>query len=126
MHLSRASVEALDGSQEPVEEMKATFSERRQYMVERLNNMPGATCVEPKGAFYAFPNISSTFGKSCASGEITNAVDFCKHLLQEKLVACVPGSGFGAEGFIRLSYAASMDAIKEALDRIEEWLSGLN
>ena len=63
--------------------------------------MPGVTCVEPKGAFYAFPNTSSTFGNH-ARLEITNAVDFCKHLLQEKLVACVPGSGFGAEGFIRL------------------------
>ena len=120
-----ASIEALSGSQEPVETMRTAFSERRQYMIERLNAIEGITCVEPDGAFYAFPNISATFGKSSESGKITNAVEFCQNLLQEQLVACVPGSGFGAEGFVRLSYATSMDAITKALDRIEAFVNSL-
>ena len=98
-----ASVEAIKGSQAPVAEMLAAFSERRRYMIERLNAMPGVSCVEPDGAFYAFPNISAFFGKESSSGSINNAVDFCEKLLKDKLVACVPGSGFGANDYIRLS-----------------------
>ena len=120
-----ASIEALSGSQAPVDTMCVAFSERRQYMIQRLNSIEGISCVEPDGAFYAFPNISATFGKSSQSGKITNAVEFCQNLLQEQLVACVPGSGFGAEGYVRLSYATSMDAITKAIDRIEAFISSL-
>mgnify|MGYP001158438099 CR=1 FL=1 len=120
-----ASVEALEGPQDAVDEMRTAFAERRSYMIQRLNAIPGISCVEPDGAFYAFPNISETFGKASESGQITNAVEFCQNLLQEQLVACVPGSGFGAEGFVRLSYATSMDAITKALDRIEAFVHSL-
>ena len=119
-----ASIEALSGSQAPVDTMCVAFSERRQYMIQRLNSIEGISCVEPDGAFYAFPNISATFEAS-QSGKMTNAVEFCQNLLQEQLVACVPGSGFGAEGYVRLSYATSMDAITKAIDRIEAFVLSL-
>ena len=121
-----ASLEALNGSQDVVETMRQAFAERRGYMINRLNNIEGISCVEPDGAFYAFPNISATFGKTSQAGAITNAVEFCQSLLQEQLVACVPGSGFGAEGYIRLSYATSMDAITTALDRLEDFVQSLS
>ncbi|RAP26962.1 hypothetical protein DID78_06475 [Candidatus Marinamargulisbacteria bacterium SCGC AG-343-D04] len=121
-----ASVEAISGSQEPVEVMRTAFAERRKVMVDRLNSCDGVSCVEPQGAFYAFPNISQSFGKVSKGGaKITDAVTFCEAFLKEEMVACVPGSGFGAEGFIRLSYATSMEAINEALDRLTRFLSTL-
>ncbi len=120
-----ASLEAIQGSQEVVDTMKEAFVERRKVLVDGLNALPGITCIEPKGAFYAFPNISATFGKTCESGTITDAVSFCECLLKEALVACVPGSGFGAEGYIRLSYATSMENITAALERIGSFLESL-
>ncbi len=120
-----ASLEAVRGSQEVVAKMKQSFQERRQALIEGLNDLPGVSCIEPKGAFYAFPNISSSFGKRCESGVIQDAVTFCEYLLQEQLVATVPGSAFGAEGYIRLSYATSMDQIQEALKRLSVFMNGL-
>ena len=120
-----ASLEAVRGSQEVVAKMKQSFQERRQVLIEGLNDLPGVSCIEPKGAFYAFPNISSSFGKRCKSGVIQDAVTFCEYLLQEQLVASVPGSAFGAEGYIRLSYATSMDQIQEALKRLSVFMNGL-
>ncbi len=120
-----ASLEAISGSQDAVTTMRKAFSERRHVMISRLNEIEGISCVSPQGAFYAFPNISSAFGKQSPAGKITDAVSFCEALLQDQLVACVPGSGFGAEGFIRLSYATSMEAINEALDRIETFFKSL-
>jgi len=110
----------------PIDDMRASFVERRNIMVKRLNTIPGISCLTPQGAFYAFPNISGLFGKVSSSGPITDSVLFCKYFLKEKLVACVPGSGFGAEGYIRLSYATSMDAIQTALDKLEEWVNTLS
>jgi aspartate aminotransferase len=120
-----AAIEALNGSQEAVATMRKAFDERRQYAVNRLNKINNISCLMPQGAFYAFPNISGCFGKKSKSGTINNAADFCEFLLKESLVACVPGSGFGGEGFIRLSYATSMALIKEALDRLEAWVKTL-
>jgi len=121
-----ASLAAFDGDDSDVEIMKKAFVERKKVMVSRLNSIPGVTCLDPQGAFYAFPNISGLIGKKSSSGEIKDSVSFCTLFLQDKLVACVPGSGFGAEGYIRLSYATSMDAINTALDRLEEWVSELS
>jgi aspartate aminotransferase len=121
-----ASIEAIDNTESKVMEMKQEFDKRRVCMVDGLNKIDGLTCSEPQGAFYAFPDISSFFGKKCKSGQIMNSADFCKYLLQEVHVACVPGSGFGSEGFIRLSYATSMEAIKEGLSRLEDWIKSLN
>ena len=121
-----ASLEAIQGPQDAVTTMRNEFVKRRDVMIERLNQIPGITCVKPQGAFYAFPNISSTFGKKSPSGNvITDAKTFCECFLEEHLVACVPGSGFGAEGYVRLSYAASMDDINEALNRLKRFVETL-
>ena len=120
-----ASVEAIQGNQDAAKHMKTAFAKRRKIMIDGLNNIAGIRCIEPSGAFYAFPNISSTFGKQAKEGAITDSVSFCEHLLKEQLVACVPGSGFGAEGFIRMSYATSEDAINQALERIETFIQSL-
>jgi aspartate aminotransferase len=121
-----ASITALTGPETAIDEMRRHFIKRRSVMVSRLNAIPGISCIMPQGAFYAFPNISGLFGKSTPSGPITDSVSFCKHFLTDALVACVPGSGFGAEGYVRLSYATSMDAINTALDRLEKWVSTLS
>tara|TARA_B100000427_G_C15519914_1_gene599828 strand:- start:10335 stop:11567 length:1233 start_codon:yes stop_codon:yes gene_type:complete len=120
-----ASLEAVEGSQHVVMDMKNSFQERRKVLIEGLNALPGVSCLEPKGAFYAFPNISAAFGKRCDSGVIQDAVTFCEFLLKEQLVATVPGSAFGSEGYIRLSYATSMDNIKEALNRLSIFMNRL-
>ena len=122
-----ASIAALEGDDSAVETMKVSFNERRKLMVEKLNAIDGVTCVVPQGAFYAFPNISALFGTTTPEGtEIVDSVSFCKAFLQEKLVACVPGSGFGAEGYIRLSYATSNQAIEDAISRLSEFVGSLS
>ncbi|MBV8206585.1 MAG: pyridoxal phosphate-dependent aminotransferase [Acidobacteria bacterium] len=109
-----AGAEALRGDQDSVERMRAQFERRRDYVVERLNRIPGFSCRMPKGAFYVFPNITGTGWKS---KEIASA------LLEEAGVACLSGTAFGefGEGYIRLSVANSIENITAALDRIEEW-----
>lgn len=116
-----AAITAIESDDSLIEHMVAAFSERRSYMVKRLNAIPGITCNEPFGAFYAFPNISGLFGKTSPSGTLTGSLDFCERLLEDAQVACVPGAAFGAEGFVRLSYATSMDVIEKGLDRLEKW-----
>jgi aspartate/methionine/tyrosine aminotransferase len=110
-----AGIEALRGPQDAVDKMCAAFDERRKVIVEELNAIPGFTCVMPKGAFYAFPNITGT-GKS--AGELQD------HLLNEVGVATVAGTAFGAlgEGYIRFSYASSLENIQEALRRVRTLL----
>lgn len=109
---------ALEGSQEPVREMVEEFRKRRDYVCERLNRMKGVSCLVPGGAFYIFLNISGT-GK--------NAEEFTRYLLHEANVAVVPGTAFGAcgEGYIRISYATSMENLEKAMDRIERALDHL-
>lgn len=111
-------VAALTGSQEPVEEMKKQYRRRREIIVEGLNSIKNVSCMSPKGAFYAFANISRTGLKSR---------DFAIRLLQEKHVVVVPGTGFGegGEGFVRLSYATSEENIVEGLKRIKEFVESL-
>lgn len=106
--------------------MVRQFSERREYMVERVNNIPGFKALMPKGAFYVFVNISGVMGRSTPKGaEIKSALDFSKYLLEDKLAAVVPGEAFGAPCYIRLAYATDMDSIKKGLDRIEEFVREL-
>ena len=95
--------------------MARAFDERRRYLVEALNAIPGVSCVEPGGAFYAFPNISKT-GLSAKEME--------KGLLEEAGVAAIAGTSFGryGEGYLRLSYANSLENIQEAVGRIASWL----
>lgn len=116
----KASAEALIGPQDAVSAMVKEFDKRRVCMVERLNSIKGITCLRPNGAFYAFPNITSLLGRNFNGKILENSSDVASFLLDEVKVALVPGSAFGAEGYMRLSYAASMDKIKEGLDRIEK------
>jgi len=121
-----AALEAITGPQDSVTMMVKAFDERRTYLVERLNSMDGVTCVKPKGAFYAFPDFSAHYGKSWNGKAISNSVELSDFLLEEMKVGVVPGAGFGADRNLRISYATSMEAIKKALDRIEEGLGKLS
>jgi aspartate aminotransferase len=121
-----AAVAALEGPQQPVEMMRREFDKRRVVIVEKLRAIPGVTCYDPDGAFYAFPDFSAYFGKRTPAGKIVeNDVQLCDYLLDEGKVAVVPGSGFGAPGHARLSYATSMDAIVKGVDRVAGALAKL-
>ena len=113
-----AANEALRGPQDSVAMMKEAFKERRDWLVDALNAIPGISCVKPNGAFYAFPNISS-FG--------IKSYDFCDRLLTEAGVAAAWGTSFGrcGEGFFRISYATSLDNLKEAVSRIADFTAKL-
>jgi aspartate aminotransferase len=122
----KASVEALIGPQKEVEKMVSAFAQRRNYIVDRLNKMPGVSCYKPVGAFYVFPNFSSYYGKSYQGKKIENSTGLADYFLDVAKVAVVPGVEFGADPFERLSYATSMEDIKEGLNRIEEALKKLS
>jgi len=115
----RAALAALTGPQDPVRKMAAEFGKRRDYMIERLNRIPGITCLKPHGAFYAFPNVSGIIGKTYHGKKIRTSMELTELLLTEARVAVLPGSPFGAENYLRLSYATSMKNIAAGLDRIE-------
>jgi aspartate aminotransferase len=120
----KASVEALNGRQDTIEEMRREFDQRRKYMVEKLNQIKGVSCLKPAGAFYAFPNVSKILEKGVKYNgkRIINSFDLADFILKEAEVALIPGSAFEAEGYLRLSYATSMEDVKEGLDRIENIL----
>ncbi|MCC2669384.1 MAG: L-aspartate aminotransferase apoenzyme [Armatimonadetes bacterium] len=107
-------VVALRGPQECVEEMRQAFQQRRDYIVGRLNSMPGVSCVNPDGAFYVLPNISGLTSSAFPDGDAIT-----EYLLNEARIAVVPGSGFGVPQNIRLSYATSMANIEKGMDRLE-------
>ena len=121
----KASLEALMGSQDEVDRMVTAFAQRRNYIVDRLNKIPGVSCYKPAGAFYVFPNFSSYYGKSYQGKKISNSSQLADFLLDVAKVAVVPGIEFGADPFERLSFATSLENIKEGLDRIEKALSEL-
>lgn len=117
-----AALEAYNGEQETVEEMRKVFEERRNYMVDRINSIAGVSCRKPEGAFYVMMNIKEVFGREICGKVINTSDDFCEVLLENSLVALVPGSGFGIEGYVRWSYATSMENIEKGLDRLEDFL----
>ncbi|HSB05207.1 MAG TPA: pyridoxal phosphate-dependent aminotransferase [Thermodesulfobacteriota bacterium] len=121
----KAAVEAFNGPQHEVGKMVSAFGQRRDYIVDRLNSIKGISCYKPIGAFYVFPNFSSYHGKSYQGKKIVNSTDLAAFLLEVARVAVVPGIEFGADAFQRLSYATSMEEIKEGLNRIEEALKKL-
>jgi aspartate aminotransferase len=121
----KASLAALKGPQDEIEKMRQEFDRRRQAIVKLLNAIPGVQCQSPDGAFYAFPNISKLFGKSMAGRRINGSTDFATVLLEEAKVAVVPGADFGADAYIRLSYATSMANIEKGVGRIAEFASKL-
>lgn len=118
-----ATVAALSGGKEEIEYMKSEFKKRRDYMVERINSIPGVSCKTPHGAFYVVMNISQLKGKTLGGKHIVTSDDFADVLLDKAKVALVPCSGFGADDFVRWSYATSMDNIKVGLDRLEAFLT---
>ena len=120
-----ATVEALNGTQEIVEEMRLEFEKRRNYFYDAITSLDGITCYKPEGAFYLFPNIRHYFGKSTEVMKIEHSFDLSMYLLYEAKVATVPGSSFGAEGFLRLSYATSMENLIEGFERIKKALAKL-
>jgi aspartate aminotransferase len=122
----KAAVEALKGPQEAVENMRKEFEARRNLIVDSLNAIEGVKCFKPMGAFYVFPNISCSFGKKTPSKKlIDSSLSFSEALLEEVKVGVVPGAEFGAEGYIRLSYATSRENIKKGLERIKEFIASL-
>jgi aspartate aminotransferase len=112
----KGGVAALTGPQDHLPKWIAEYSKRRAYAWQRLNAMPGITCVNAKGAFYLFPNISGTGLRSA---------DFCARLLEQEKVAAVPGIAFGADDCIRLSYATGMANIEKGLERMDRFVRSL-
>jgi aspartate aminotransferase len=117
----KAAVEALLGPQDSIPVMLAEYKRRRDFVVSRLNQIPGITCAMPKGAFYAYPNISSAFGKA----GIKDSMDFAEQLLEKASVAAVPGAAFGSDEYLRISYATSMGELERGLERIDQFVRGL-
>ena len=116
-----AAEAALTGDQSCIDPMVAAFKERGKVVADGLNRIPGVKCLQPTGAFYAFPDCREAIRALHAAGKIPAATDvsFCEYLMaQPQGVAAVPGSAFGAEGYLRISFATSMDNIRKAVDRI--------
>ena len=120
----KAALAALTAPQDQVETMRQAFEERRDYMVKRMNQIEGISCIKPEGAFYVMMNVEKVVGKELFGQVIHSDDDFASLFLKYGKVAVVPGGGFGAPNFIRWSYAASMDNIKAGLDRLEMFLQG--
>ena len=117
-----AAVEALSGPQGDVEVMRQAFEKRRDYMVEHLNYLPGISCLKPQGAFYVMMNITEWIGKTLYGEEIRDEGHFASLLLTKGKVCLVPSTGFGMPGFLRWSYATSLENIKAGIDRLGHFL----
>jgi aspartate aminotransferase len=117
----KAALEALTGPQESVGIMLAEYAKRRKFVLDRLRAIPGVKCVEPGGAFYAYPNISAAFGR----GGIKDSVDFSARLLEKVYVAVTPGEAFGTNDHVRISYATSMEQLDKGLSRMHEFMTSL-
>ncbi|MBE7010336.1 MAG: pyridoxal phosphate-dependent aminotransferase [Ruminococcaceae bacterium] len=118
-----ATVAALSGGEEEIAVMKKAFAERRDYMVERINAIPGVSCKKPNGAFYVLMNISGVKGRTIGGKRIETSDDFAEAFLNVAKVAVVPCSGFGNDDFVRWSYATSMENICEGMNRLEAFLA---
>ena len=118
-----AAVEALNGTQDFIKTRSVSFKERRDFVVESLNNIKGLSCLKPNGAFYVFPNCKKLLGKKT---KLKTDKDFVEKLLEKSEVAVVQGSAFGLDGYFRISYATSMDNLKKALERIKSFCENLN
>lgn len=120
-----ASVEALMGSQDTIDFMIKEFSKRRDYMVDRISTMKNVSCLKPMGAFYVMINISKVLDKEFEGEKIGTSLRFSELLLDKEKVAVIPGSAFGVDNYIRLSYATSIKNIEKGLDRIEHFLNNI-
>ena len=122
----RAALAAVSANPEVVGEMKSAFLERRDFIISQLKSISGVKINQPQGAFYVFPDVSSFFGKSTGDIVIENSDDLCLYLLEEAKVALVTGNAFGSPACVRISYAAAMDELKEAMQRISTALNKLD
>ncbi len=120
-----AALEALCGPQKLLEKRAKEFERRKNFIVNRLNEIPGFSCFNPQGAFYVFPSIKGFVGKRHKDRKIDGSISFTEFLLEEAKVAVVPGVAFGKENHIRISYATSMENIEEGANRIEEAVKNL-
>ncbi|GBE12046.1 aspartate aminotransferase [bacterium BMS3Abin13] len=121
-----AALAALTGPQDFPAVMKQAFLPRREFFVADLTAIEGVTCVKPNGAFYVFPNFSAYYGKSFNGKKINDSVAMADYFLDEAKVASVPGAAFGADDFVRFSFATSMEVIKEGMIRIKKALAALS
>jgi aspartate aminotransferase len=118
-----AAVEALNGTQDFISERAISFKERRDFVVDSLNNIKGISCLKPEGAFYVFPSCKNLLNKKT---KLKSDTDFVQKLLEQANVAVVQGSAFGLPGYFRISYATSMDNLKKAMDRIKKFCESLS
>jgi aspartate aminotransferase len=114
------AVEALTGPQKAVQDLAAEYRRRRDFIYPAVKALPNVSCVEPMGGFYVFPNLVRYLGPT-----VPNTLELGRRLLEEKGVATVPGEGFGAPGYLRISFARPMEDLHEGMERIREFLSGL-
>lgn len=121
-----ASIEALEGPQDEIENMHQEFEKRRDFVYSKLWEMDGVSCTKPQGAFYVFPNISTYLNKSYNGSTIRNSYDLAHYLLEEARVILIPGAAFGSDNHIRISYTTSMERLGEGMNRIESALKKLN
>jgi aspartate aminotransferase len=119
--VQKAAVAALKGPQQCIADMRAEYIKLRDHVVNGLRSIPGVQCTLPGGAFYAYPNVSSYFGRS----GVNSASDLAGKLLREAHVATVPGEGFGTRDHIRVSYATSMAELDRGLERMRKFLAAL-
>ncbi len=115
----KAALEALNGDQRAVETMRQKFEQRRNFVLDGLKNIPALKPVHPQGAFYVFVDVSAVLGKSADGHSITTSLDFCNYLIETEHLVAVPGGGFGAPNFIRLSFANSDDTLQQALTALK-------
>ncbi|GAB6167735.1 pyridoxal phosphate-dependent aminotransferase [Clostridium carnis] len=120
-----AALEALSGPQDEIKDMIIEFEKRRNFMVDKISTIKGLSLIKPNGAFYVMVNISRYYGKELNGYKINNSLEFASKILEEEKVAVIPGVAFGLDNYIRLSYATSIDIIKEGLNRIEAFLNKL-
>jgi len=119
----KAAAEAFGGDQSEVERMRQEFQRRRDGIVAALNRVPGFRCATPQGAFYAYPNVREALGRDYRGRRVDTSLDLAAYLLEEARVSVVPGEAFGAPGYLRLSYATSMELIERGLKRIADALA---
>ncbi len=122
----QATIESLNGPHEYLKLMQLEFHKRRDYLFDQLLAIGGLSCYKPEGAFYLFPNFSNFMHKSYNGSTVNNSLDLAMYLLNEARIALVPGSAFGAEGFMRFSYATSMENLSDAVNRLKEALHKLH
>jgi len=121
----KAAVEAYNGPQDFIAVVLSAFDERRRYIVKTLNGIQGISCFNPTGAFYAFPQVKDLLAKSFAGRSLDSSLNLCALLLDEAKIAAVPGEAFGAPGYLRLSYATSLENIKNGMERLKSFVQQL-